>query len=492
MIYKFLLATVDTTDMNPNATSVERNEIVKTIIAELETIYNNPRKELTVSKAFNVEEVKAAANNFSFNKANDAKEVMLHTIESIKEHGVQVTHPSYLGLFNPRPSFPSVIADVINSYLNPQLAAWSHAPYASEIERLVINEFCAKFGYTKGSQDGTFCTGGAESNLTAVLCALHFHFPNISEDGITSFKKLPTIYCSSESHHSVEKAARIVGLGKRSVIKIPVNDDLTMNVEALKQQVKADKNNNCMPFMVVGTSGTTGSGAMDNLLDISKICKENNLWFHVDAAYGGGAIITDLKDLMKGVEHSDSITLDLHKFFSVPMATSLFLTSDTKILQEAFGVRTAYMPEDGDPNQVIDPYVHSIQWSRRFIGLKIYLPLAVFGWEGYSKILTHQIEMGHAMRKLLREKGWTIKNQSGFPIVCFTHPDIKEDSALVQEIVDQLNVSGETWMSTYPINGRLTLRVQIANYETQVEDLMGFVTLLEKTKNALMTHKCEA
>jgi len=476
--------------LNFNFSESERNTIVQSVISDLETIYSAPREELKVSKVFSKEKAKDAANAFSFNQTNDAKKVLLHTINGIKGHGVQVTHPSYLGLFNPRPNFPSIMADIINSYLNPQLAAWSHAPYASEIERLVISEFCKKFGYTEGNQDGTFCTGGAESNLTAVLCALQHRFPNISEYGITNYDKLPTIYCSLESHHSIEKAARIVGLGKRSVVKIPVNEDLTMDTEALHDQIKIDKNNNnYQPFMIVGTAGTTGAGAMDNLEEISKISKEEGLWFHVDAAYGGGIIVTGIKDLMKGVESSNSLTLDLHKFFSVPMATSLFLTSNTNVLHQTFGVRTAYMPEDGDPNTVIDPYVHSIQWSRRFIGLKIYLPLAIFGWEGYSKMLSHQIEMGRVMRKFLKENGWTIKNQSELPIICFTHPDLEKDYSLVQSIVDQINDSGETWMSTYPIKGELTLRVQIANYETQVEDLEKFISFLSKTlKKNLLTN----
>ena len=195
--------------MNPNFTPIQRNDVVQSILNELETVYNNPREEIDVSKEFNKENVKRDVHVFSFNQENDIKKVMLHTIAGLKKHGVQVTHPSYFGLFNPRPNFPSIMADIINSYLNPQLAAWSHAPYAAEIERLVIKEFCEKFGYVEGMRDGTFCTGGAESNLTAVLCALQYSFSNISEDGITSLYKLPTIYCSSESHHSIEKAARI-------------------------------------------------------------------------------------------------------------------------------------------------------------------------------------------------------------------------------------------------------------------------------------------
>jgi len=477
--------------MNPDFTEVQRADILQNVLRELETIYNDPRNELVVSKEFDQERVKTDANTFSFDRANDVEEVLCHAIAGIKENGVQITHPSYLGLFNPRPNFPSVMADIINSYLNPQLAAWSHAPFAVEIEQLVIKEFGKKFGYAESDIDGVFCVGGTESNLTAVLAAMQKHLPNVAEDGILNLKKQPIIYGSAESHHSMERAARTVGLGVNAVKKIPVNEDLTMNVEALREQVKKDIDDGLQPFMVVGTAGTTGAGAFDDLDKIAEVCKEFNLWFHADAAYGGGAIITDLKHYLKGIEKSDSITLDLHKWFSVPMATSIFMSSNPKILSETFGLKTNYMPEDGDPNSVFDPYVNSLQWSRRFIGLKIYLPLAVFGWKGYSEMISHQIEMGIKLREMLKENGWVIANESELPIVCFTHPDIEEDATLVQKMLDEINTSGETWISSYPVNGILTLRAQIANYDTQIEDLKKFTNLLTKYKNELVRQPCE-
>jgi len=274
-------------------------------------------------------------------------------------------------------------------------------------------------------------------------------------------------------------------LGVNSVVKIPVDEDLTMNTKALREQITKDLDDGHKPFMVIGTSGTTGAGAFDNLEEIGKVCNEFGLWFHVDAAYGGGAIITDLNHYLHGIEASDSITLDLHKWFAVPMATSIFLSSNPQILSQTFNTKTSYMPEDGDPVQIFDPYVNSLQWSRRFIGLKIYLPLAVYGWHGYSEILAHQIDMGKKMRALLKENGWIIMNKSELPIICFSHPDIAKDALLVQELVDNLNVSGETWLSTYPIDDQLTLRVQIANYDTQIEDLNNFMTLLIDYKHQL-------
>jgi len=477
--------------MNPDFTEAQRADILQNVLGELETIYSDPRNELVVNKAFDQLSVKANANAFGFDQANDAEKVLRHTIAGIKEQGVHVTHPSYLGLFNPRPNFPSVMADIINSYLNPQLAAWSHAPFAVEIEQLVIKEFGKKFGYSENSIDGVFCVGGTESNLTAVLAAMQKHLPQVGEDGLLNLKKQPIIYGSAESHHSMERAARTAGLGSNAVKKIPVDSNLTMNIDALRAQIKKDLKTGLQPFMVVGTSGTTGAGAFDDLDKLAEVCKEFHLWLHADAAYGGGAILTDLKHYLCGIEKSDSITLDLHKWFSVPMATSIFISSHPQILSETFSLKTNYMPEDGDPNSVFDPYVNSLQWSRRFIGLKIYLPLAVFGWEGYGKMLSHQIDMGNALRGILQENGWMIANDSELPIVCFTHSDFENDATLVQKMVDEINISGETWISSYPVKGKLTLRAQIANYDTQVEELNKFMKLLMTFKDKLVRQTCD-
>lgn len=475
--------------MNFNLTASKRQEITTTVIEALESSYQNP-DELVVSKTLDEERITEMVNAFDFDQPHDTTQVIMHVIEGLKEHAVHSTHPSYFGLFNPRANFPSVMADVINSYLNPQLAAWSHSPYAVELERFVIKELGKKFGYKEQSIDGTFCTGGAESNLTAVLSALNKHFPEVADEGISGILKRPIIYCSTESHHSIEKAARVAGLGKSSVKAIAVENDLRMDMNVLQNQIKMDIGNGLYPLMIVGTAGTTGAGSIDNLEEILRISKEFGLWFHVDAAYGGAAILSELNEQFKGIENSDSITLDLHKWFSVPMATSLFLTSDTSILHNTFSVKTDYMPADGNQVQQIDSYIHSIQWSRRFIGLRIYLPLAAFGWDGYAKTISHQIEMGNKLRSLLEENGWVVKNQTELPIVCFTHPDLKGSKKAVEELVDKLVYSGETWLSTYPINGELTLRACITNYDTQEKDLINFTNLLSTNKNTIAEGIC--
>ncbi len=457
----------------------ERANIHQAVFQSMETFIENTG-DLEVASKLNISEIREYAEQFDFNQAADPMTIISTVINGLKKYAVHTPHPKYFGLFNPRANFLSTVADYITATFNPQLAAWSHAPYAAEIEQFLIKEFGQKFGYQSTVIDGTFCTGGAEANLTAMLCALNHHFNDFSTKGVLGMPKRPIIYCSSESHHSITKAAKTTGLGTASVVTIPVGMDLRMDTNLLIEQIESDKKAGYEPMMVVGTAGTTGAGAIDNLSVIAEIAKAHQLWFHVDAAYGGAvAISPELSTWIKGVEQSDSITLDIHKWFSVPMGTSIFLTSNKKILHQTFGVSTKYMPKDGDPEKITDPYIHSIQWSRRFNGLKLYLPLAVFGWEGYEIIIRHQIELGNALRTGLIEKGWIIENDSKLPIVCFTHPTLKGNEAAIVQITESIVNSGKAWLSVYPVREQSTFRACITNFSSSLEDVQELIDLLD-------------
>ncbi|MEM9722785.1 MAG: pyridoxal-dependent decarboxylase, partial [Bacteroidota bacterium] len=441
-------------DFTPTA----RKEVWDFLLPRLESYYANTQ-QVHVSPPMKVREIQSYSRALPFDQPHSVEEVIEHVIHGLTTYSVHTPHPSYFGLYNPRSQFSGIIADLITATFNPQLAAWSHAPFANEIERYVIEEFGQKFGYPEASIDGTFCSGGAESNLTALLCALNQAFPEYDKHGIVGTEKEPVIYCSSESHHSLAKAARMAGLGAQSVREIAVDANLRMNLEKLKEGVGQDRKEGRLPLMLVGTAGTTGAGAVDNLMDLPEIAQVEGLWYHVDAAYGGAAILSESHpSLFTGIEKSDSLTLDLHKWFSVPMGASLFITPHKRILNQTFGIKTAYMPEDGDPNQVADPYTHSAQWSRRFMGLKMYFPLAIHGWQGLQEMIEHQLEMGDSLRNMLTSKGWTIANRSPLPVVCVSHPDFPPELPL-QEFVDQVNATGKAWISVYPIHGKPTIRV---------------------------------
>ena len=186
---------------------------------------------------------------------------------------------------------------------------------------------------------------------------------------------------------------------------------------------------------------------------------------------------------MKGIEFSDSITFDAHKWMSVPMGASVFLTSNKNILGSTFGIQTEYMPKEASKMEIVDPFNHSIQWSRRFIGLKVYLSLLLYGWEGYEEVIDHQAEVGHYLKKKLHNDGWTLMNNTPLPVACFTDENYKTDKRFTQSILDKVLANGKSWLSVYPINDLPTFRACITNYNTNEANIDELVEELNRERD---------
>jgi glutamate/tyrosine decarboxylase-like PLP-dependent enzyme len=474
---------------NFNLTQFERKSLISKLFLQLDDFYENTR-DLKVSPKPNRAKLKELIESINFEVSLQPEEAMSNIVQGLRQYDLHTSHPKYFGLFNPRTNFISILSDLITAYFNPQLAAWSHSPFSVQVETYLIKTFCEKFGYNKDKADGTFASGGAEANLTAILCALNNKFPEFETNGHLNTSKRPIIYCSKEAHHSIVKAARNVGLGSKSVKTVCSTDSLELDISNLIQLIEDDIIEGNSPLMVIGTAGTTGAGAIDPLEDISKICKLYDMWFHVDAAFGGGAIMNpEYRNWLKGIELSNSITFDIHKWLSVSMGTSMFLTNKPDILSKTFNISTEYMPKDGVIDEIKDPYTHSIQWSRRFIGLKLYLSLAVFGWEGYSQVIKHHIDMGAFLKGQLIQNGWKIYNDSKYPIICFSDPKHENNPEFAELIKTKVIESGEAWISSYPIKGINTLRACITNYSTTKEDIIEFVNYLAVLKKEYFEEK---
>jgi glutamate/tyrosine decarboxylase-like PLP-dependent enzyme len=396
----------------------------------------------------------------------------------LQHYQVHTPHPMYYGLFNPAPTTMGVVADALVAGFNPQLAAWSHSPFAAEVEQHLVRALGSRFGYPPESVDGVFASGGMEANHTAVLAALTNRFPDFAVKGLRALDAQPVFYVSSESHHSFLKAARLCGLGMDSVRHVEVDGRLQMIPGSLENAISQDRENNLAPFLVVATAGTTNAGVIDQLGALADVASRHNLWYHVDAAWGGGAaFVPELQVLLKGIERADSITFDAHKWFSVPMGAGLFLTRDTTILDRTFRVATSYMPKDAAGLDIVDPHMHSMQWSRRFIGLKVFLSLLTAGWSGYAEAIRHQTEMGALLRGGLAKAGWEIANETPLPVICFARPNATAEEH--QEIVSKVVRSGRAWISTTVLGGKRTvLRACITNYRTQESDVSALIDLL--------------
>jgi len=281
-------------------------------------------------------------------------------------------------------------------------------------------------------------------------------------------------YVSAESHHSFLKAARLTGIGSASLRTVPTNNKLQMQEPALQAMIRQDREQGLAPFLVVATAGTTNAGAIDPLAGLGAITAEEKLWYHVDAAWGGAAALApELRPLIDGIHLADSITFDPHKWLSVPMGAGLYLTRHRDILGNTFRTQNAYMPRDAAGLDIVDPYQHSMQWSRRFTGLKVFLSLLTAGWDGYAAAIGHQAAMGQLLRNELHASGWRIENDTPLPVVCFSAAGLD-----AQSIVRQIVESGQAWISTTVIAGRTVLRACITHYGTQPEDVRALVSAL--------------
>jgi glutamate/tyrosine decarboxylase-like PLP-dependent enzyme len=413
--------------------------------------------------------------SFDFREPREPLAAVEWVVAGLWRHQVHTPHPRYFGLFNPAPTAMGIAADTLVAAFNPQLAAWSHSPLAAEIETNLVRAFGARFGYDPATADGTFASGGAEANHTALLAALVQSFPEFAARGVRALERQPVFYASSQSHHSFLKAARLCGLGTEAVRSVGVDADLRLDLEDLAARIRRDREEGLAPFFVVATAGTTNTGVIDPIGPASVLAAREGLWFHVDAAWGGAAcLVEELRPLLAGIEQADSITFDAHKFLSVPMGAGLFLTRRRDVLSRTFGISTAYMPKDAAGLDVTDPHMHSIQWSRRFTGLKLFLSLAVAGWEGYAAAIRHQVAMGNLLRRELERAGWKIVNRTELPVVCFTG---KRDP---EETVRKVLASGRAWLSTTRLTGNIpVLRACITNFRTQPEDVLALVEALE-------------
>jgi aromatic-L-amino-acid/L-tryptophan decarboxylase len=457
----------------------ERKKIWDHTIAQIEQHYQKVASK-KVSPPLDVHSIQAYLKRDGLATPAEAID---HVIHGLSQFLVHTTHPGYFGLYNPRPGFGGVMADVITAAFNPQLAAWSHSPFPIEIENMLVSEFGKRFGYAENNIDGVFCSGGAEANHTALLCALNHHFPEYAVRGYEVFTKQPTIYCSSEVHHSITKAAGTAGIGIQYVREIPAKN-LAMDPEVLEKQIQEDKEKGFFPLMVVATMGTTGTATIDPIAEIQKVSKQYGCWLHADGAYGGAIIVSEKhKSLLNGISEADSIIFDAHKWLSVPMGASLFITKHPQILGKTFRIKADYMPKEAGNLDVIDPFAHSLQWSRRFIGLKLYLALLFYGWKGFEQLIDQQIEKGQYLKNRLIGEGWEIYNNSPLPVVNFGLKSFAENENEALNIAKKVIDSGDAWISVYRVKGINALRACVTNYATTEKEMGILVERLNKSRH---------
>lgn len=438
------------------------------------------RREARVSGSASDAELIARLQVYDFRHATPLRTLADEVFELLGTHAVRSDHPRYFGLFNP-PALPAAIAgDLIAATINPQLAVRSHAPGAVEIERKLLRTFGTRIGWAADEVSGAFTSGGSEANHTALLAALARRYPEWPEHGLRGITTRPAIYVSAQAHLAWIKIARSAGLGSDAVRLVPTRDGMRLGGQTLASFVATDAGYD--PMLVVATAGTTAHGAIDDLSGIAAVARNLGAHLHVDAAWAGGAMLADEgQALLCGIEKADSVTIDPHKWLCVPMGAGMFLSRDWRPLETAFAVSTDYMPSASREQR--DPYIHSLQWSRRFIGLKLFIALANLGIDGYAEMIRQQLGLGRYLHSALLARGWQVLNESPLPLVCFA-PDTTPDrqDTVVRRIVDHVVATGAAWLSMVDLRGRLVIRACVTSYETTQADVDVLLELLDEAR----------
>lgn len=443
---------------------------------------------LNIFPSIGADELRQYLAQYSFVQPQDMVATLAETVRNLQRWNVHITHPGYMGLFNPAVSFSSVVADLLVSLFNPQLAAWSHAPFANEVERHTLRYICTKIGMaTDDNFFAHFTVGGSEANHTAILVALAHAFPAYVTQGLVGLGTQPTVYVSAQAHNSFDKACKHAGIGTQALRFVPTTPDLKLDVAALHTMIQTDRAAGCTPILVCGTAGTTAAGIIDPLPELAALCQQENIWFHVDGAWAGAVVFSDRhKHTIQGMELADSITIDAHKWFSVPYGAGMFFTRRRTAADAAFGVTASYMPPN--PPGIDNPFQTTVHWSRRFIGLKVFLTLCEWGEPGLRELVDSKIALGKRLRAALTQNDWIELNQTALPVVCFTHPRIEGGAISRKQILEAIWKNGNAWISEAVLNpterdpARYTrcLRACITNYKTTDRE----VDLLVRELNA--------
>jgi glutamate/tyrosine decarboxylase-like PLP-dependent enzyme len=454
-------------------TASERNRVEQWLNVELQgalqRIQSGP-----VTPTIDMAAFRAELEAFDFDKPQPLDRLLSWTRERL-EHGiVQMANPRYFGLFNPGPNFPAQCADRIVSVFNPQLASSASSPVPVELERQVIRAVARRAGLGTEAT-GHFATGGSESNYTALLCALTAAHPGFSADGVRVFSGPAKFYTSRDCHIAWLKIAHQAGVGRTALRLVDTDGRGRLDSHALKQAIAEDRAHGAVPVMVVATAGTTAAGMIDPLSACADIAQQEGLWYHVDAAWGGAALASNrLRPLLAGIERADSITIDAHKWFATTMGCALFITRRGSLLCEAFHASTSFMPSSVSD---VDPYLNSVQWSRRFLGLRFFLALAAAGWEGLGAHVERSVEVMERVKEQLVRVGWTVANESALAVLDVVPPAQLGD---VRSLVRRVVASGRAWVAPTIFEGRDVVRICATNGETTLEDVHALVTALNE------------
>jgi aromatic-L-amino-acid decarboxylase len=365
--------------------------------------------------------------------------------------------------------------------INQNVGGWRLSPGATELELYLTSWFAERFGLPPGA-GGLVLSGGSMANFVGLKVARDRALGLESRESGIGGARL-TSYTSKEVHFATTRAADMLGLGSASVRQIPIDDRFKVDVAALRARIERDSADGFTPFAVIASAGTVGTGAIDPLQDIADVCREHDLWMHVDAAYGGPAILSDeLRPLLAGIEHADSIAFDPHKWMYTPQSGGVVLLRDLQWLSDSFAAHATYVHEDKElTGRGIDYGMMGPQLSRSFWALKIMVSLLTYGTRAYGERISHDVALTRYLAELVEEHGdLELMAPVELSICCFRYaprdlPKTPEADRyldrLNERLMAEVQLDGRVFFSNAVLGERFVLRTCIVNFRTEAEHL---------------------
>jgi aromatic-L-amino-acid decarboxylase len=376
-------------------------------------------------------------------------------------------HPRFFGYFGITGSAPGILAELLIAALNVNGMLWRTSPAATEVEEVACDWLRQAIGLPEGFS-GVINDTASSSTLYA-LAAAREAVPEaqIRRRGMPAARL--RLYTSEESHSSVEKAGIVLGVGQDNVVKVRTDSAFRMDPRELRNAIARDRRDGHLPFAVVATVGTTSVTAVDPVPEIAAICRDEGLWLHVDAAYGGAAaVLASHRWVLAGCEHADSLVINPHKWLFTPMDCSVLYCRREELLKSAFSITPAYL-ESSEADEVRNLMDYGSSLGRRFRGLKLWFVLRAFGIDGARRRIAAHIEMARELRAWIEaDPDFELLAPSPFSTVVFRH---RAGDSVNERIHDEVNRSGVALISHTDVRGVYALRIAIGNLRTTLEDV---------------------
>ena len=461
-------------------------QLVDTISNFIETIIEKP-----VTTAETPKQIQQLLGNASLpENGTSVSEIISKSSDLLLQHSLLNGHPKFFGYITSSPTPIGALADFLAAAVNPNVGANILSPMATAIEKQTV-KWLAEFIGASPASGGILVSGGNMANFTAFLAARTAKAPkSLKEDGLTITDGEMVFYCSKATHTWIEKAAVLFGHGTKAIRWIATDADNKMNTDILRQTIHDDLKIGKKPFLVIGNAGDVSTGVVDDLSEIAAICKVQDLWFHIDGAYGiPAAVIPKYKNLFHGIQEADSIALDPHKWLYAPLEAGCTLVKNPQHLIDTYSSHPVYYNfSNQDDEPTMNYYEYGFQNSRGFRALKVWMALQQVGRNGYIEMINEDIELSQLLFEVTKKhleleavtQNLSITTFRYVPIG-FTQNEKKNETylnILNEKLLNELQQGGEVFLSNAVVADKYCLRCCIVNFRTSRKDILEIVDII--------------